>query len=291
MNPGARDYLLLTGGSLGVCLFVILAQGGALPALLVAAPGFLSLVVRWRVYPLVVLTFIGYLSVFPELAPTGLRTIPQPYLHFRVLDIAITLAATAYLFSYFRLWSLRDTILPKLSTDQAVSEAHEGPRSEKSIEPTEYASLFITLFVSTTFAMALWKMATYFDVEGVGFPLATRDSWKEAHISDTFLVLLLVLGPIIGLAGFDIWFGRWSHLRPSIARQLLLDAAWAEQRREYSQRELWRAWGRGQLAKQEPFTIRLRTALRITLSGVGIAMVFVLAYLFLRLLLFVVTKV
>ncbi|MGL6073207.1 MAG: hypothetical protein ACRC8S_03490 [Fimbriiglobus sp.] len=291
MNPGARDYLLLTGGSLGVCLFVLLAKGGALPTFLVAVPGFLSLAVRWRVYPLVVLTLIGYLSVFPELFPMGWRTIPQEYLHFRILDIAITLAASAYIFGYFRMWGLRDAILPKLTSDVVVSEPHEGPRSEASIESTEYASFFLTILVAAAFALALWKTATYFDIRGDGFPLVTRDSREEPHISDTSLVMALFLGPIFGSVGFGIWYGRWSQLRPDIARQMLLDMAWAEQRREYSQRELWRAWGRGQLAKQEPFSIRIRTVFRILLFGAGGGLAITLMYIVLRLLIYIATKI
>ena len=269
----ARDYLFMGVAATLLVGLVLLARSGGNPFVLVAlVPGLLALLVRATVLPGLFLVTLVYLAVCPDGLPVRPPEAIVSRSHFRVVDLVLVAAVAVYFVAQFRLASLKYRVLaatahvpkaPGESKAPAVPVARRGVGAGGD----EYARAFAQL-LALTFAAALgWQALAVLSVEPLRVPPLRIDILGN----DTASRFLLAAGAVgFGALALGALVGYWraSKLRPAVARQYLLDQAWREGRRELNRREKWRAWGRGQLAR-EPFKLPLRAIARAAALSVA----------------------
>ena len=197
------------------------------------------------------------------------------------LDLVLVAAVGVYFVAHFRLASLKYRVLattayvpkaPGASKDPAVPVARRGVGAGGD----EYARAFAQLLALTLAAAVAWQALAVLAVEPLRFPPLRVDLLTGNDLQSRFLLAAGAVG--FGALGFGALVGYWraSKVRPAVARQYLLDLAWRENRRELNRREKWRAWGRGQLAR-EPFKLPMRALARAAAFGVATVVAVLLA--------------
>ncbi len=272
-GDAARDYLFTGVAATLVVGLVLLARSGGNPGVLLAVvPAVLALLLRAGALPGVFLAALVYLAVFPD----GLPIAPPPAIvsrsHFRVVDLVFVAAVGVYFVAYFRLASLKYRVLAATaSVPKALVEPKSSavPVARRGVGAggDEYARAFAQLLALTAAAAVAWQALDVLAVEPLRVPPLRIDILGN----DAQSRFLLAAGAVgFGALGFGALAGYWraSKVRPAVARQYLLDLAWRDNRRELSRREKWRAWGRGQLAR-EPFRLPLRAIARAAAFGVA----------------------
>jgi len=292
---GSRDYLFVAAAALLVAGLVLVGRPGGGPFALVAVvPALLALLSRATILPAATLGMVVYLAVYPDGLPVGLASDPAEFRaivqgsRFRVLDVILVAAVAVYFVAYFRLAGFRSRILATTAFVPAVpGEAKPKPvpvtRRGGTVAGDEFARAFAQVLGLTLAAAVIWPVVNVLAVDPLRVPPFRLDPFGN-DTQSRFVVLAGVAG--FGLLGFGSLFRYWSAaaMRPAVARQYLLDQAWAGGRRELNRREKWRAWGRGQLAR-EPFRVPLRAVLRTAVFCGGAAVAVGLGFVALQLVL------
>jgi hypothetical protein len=258
-----RDYLFIAVASLVLVALVLLSKsGGNLLVLLALIPAFVGFITRSTFMPMVFLVMLVFLNIFPD-GNVFVSPIPSDAKHFRIVDMAFVLAATTYFVSLFRFKSLKTAILPATTGSEKTTQ-EERPRQVSEIETEEYAYLFGGLLAFVFMASLVWLSLSSIAIDPTQFPpFLWADDARERRQTNRFLLLVGLLGTVTIVLGLLFSYWRHQRLMPAVARQYLLDTAWRENRRELNRLELWRAWGRGQLAASESFRPRFRTLVKI----------------------------
>ncbi len=268
VGEGPRDYLFIGVAAVLVVGLVLVARSGGNPFVLIAVvPALGALLVRATILPAVFLALLVYLAIYPDGLPVGVppaAIVSQA--HFRIVDLVFVAAVGVYFVAYFRLTSLKYRILATTASLPAVagspqSSAVPVARQGAAVAGDEYARAFAQVLGLTFAAAFAWQITNVVSVE----PLRVPPFRLEVTGNDGTSRFLVAAGALAFgslAAGSLVWYWSASKMRPAVARQFLLDLGWGESRRELNRREKWRAWGRGQLAR-EPFRFPARTILRI----------------------------
>lgn len=269
---GPRDYLFIAVAALMVVALVLVGRSGGNPLVILAVlPALLALVARATILPAASLGMVVYLAVFPDGLPVALPPdVLVPAIvrqsRFRVIDFVQVAAVAVYFVAYFRLAGFKSRVLATTATVGKPPGAADAPavpvtRRDGAVAGDEYARAFAQVLGLTLLAAVAWPLVNVLAVEPLRVPPFRLDLTSGNDVKSRFLVLAGVVG--FGALGLGSLARYWSAtgMRPAVARQYLLDQAWREGRRELNRREKWRAWGRGQLAR-EPFRFPLRAVAR-----------------------------
>jgi len=293
---GSRDYFFIAVAALMVVSLALVGRPGGGPFALVAVlPAVLALAFRATVLPAASLVLLVYVAVYPDGLPLRLASEPADFgaivqaSRFRVIDTVLVAGVAVYFVAYFRLASFKSRVLATTAfvptlPGEAKAPAVPVARRDGLVPGEEYARAFAQVIGLTLAAAAAWPLVNALAVEPLRVPPFRLDPFAGSDTSSRFLVMAGVAG--FGLLGFGSLAHYWSAtaMRPAVARQYLLDQAWRETRRELNRREKWRAWGRGQLAR-EPFRLPLRAVARVGAFCLAAALVVVLGFVTLQLVL------
>jgi hypothetical protein len=276
-GDGGRDYFFAALAALLVLALILVANSGGNPLAAVAVvPALLALVVRAPVLPAVTVLLVCFFAAYPEGVPYGKPPkVPVAQAHFRIVDLVEVAAVVAYFVAAFRRQAYSLRALPP-----SAGLPDPPPRRTGPVAGDEFAR-GLGRALGLAFAAALaWQFLGVLAVE----PLRVPPFRVEIGYGNDGESRFLLLGGVVGLGGLVLTLltGYWAAAaqRPDAARQYLLDLGWRESRRELNRREKWRAWGRGQLAR-EPFRVPWRAAVKAAAFAAAVALAAVFGLLLL----------
>jgi hypothetical protein len=238
-HPAVRHYTLLCLLSLLV-LTLGLAQldvGGL--ALLPLLAGSVAVAACWSVGPPLVLICLGGV-MFVQLRARGrglLAGLPGSF----AADLAVCVAALAYVMGQYRLQSLVRNVFPpdyrrkrpRGGTPGPRLPPPEQPRSPDLVGQAEWLQLVLTALVVAGLASTLWSFVVRLR-PALGFD--SRE-WQG-------LLLVWAGGSLMVLAGTVAGYLRLRKQTPEESLMYLQDQLWRETRREQSRLTRWLVWAR-----------------------------------------------
>jgi len=246
-NPaeGIRHYQFLSGLALAILALLQVqrdlgAPDGALAPLLLTAcmaiTGGIGIFTRRSLSPLLVLLTLGINQLLHQV---NLNRLLRPELQgvgpLRPYDLALCMAALAYVAGHYRLLSLRFHAIP---VDRRTKKAQL--RSVSLVTPLELASLLLQLpFFAFVAQVVLQVLVRSRELAG----LEVR--WVQLMT----LAWALFIGVFVVRHFFHYW--RRRQMDSSSARLLLQDVLWHETRGEQRSLNRWLAWRKVTQKEQE----------------------------------------
>jgi hypothetical protein len=272
-EPGVRYYFLACCLALGAMLLALLPRLGTW-ALLVAAVGLGSLLLRWRAAPLLLVVLVGALLFYSMPARYFVRFRPPPGGGSGLADLVLCAAVLAFVACNYRLQSLqhfafpRDPRLRRLAAPPARGPKRppappaEQRRSARGVTAGEVGLLGASLLLWAGLAQVC-HLTLVPPPQGGGDILGAGagEQWIWMGVY-SFLELLIEfafrgqrliwgLGGGLLLASALLAYASFNLMTRAEANLFLADTLWKETRREQRRINRWLAWQRLREARRK----------------------------------------
>ncbi len=250
LDERLRSYVVVVAAALLVIFVSGLIGGSMYAGLIPALAGFLGLVLRWPMMPMICVGAAAWFQALPFGVPVVRMTPIDPrYTHFRIQDLLLIAAVMVYLVGQYRLYSLAHRVVPEDRTVKA-RRADAGPpelRDADDVREREIPQLLVAAAAALIAGQFLWlilsetildfRILPPFRLREGGF----RDSWMYAS-REVMFALGLGFALFFGRLAFWIW--KLKTMDRDEAQLALADTGWAEMRREAARLESWRIHGK-----------------------------------------------